>query len=161
MLCGAFADDDAKIPSLEILSSVVGASKSSTQFKSTLTKYDFSENPKRDNSWGSSFGVFFELRDNRIQVGLRPPSDATNMPTYPGELPKGLEVGDSIEEILKKLGKPKRTEHDPQAYYEMSFEGITVYTMRGTLFEIWLIPAANNKAEQDGAGQAPTRAQSK
>lgn len=131
-------EKETKIPPLSVLSSLVGVSPSSKEFKDALRDYEFGKNPKRDNSWGSSFGVFFELRNGRIQVGMRPPSDATNMPTYSGELPKGLKAGDSIDNIREKLGSPLGTAHDPAAYYEMRFEGITVYTMRGKLFEVWL-----------------------
>ena len=80
-------------------------------------------------------------------MGMRPPSAATNMAVYSGELPKSLKAGDSIDNILKKLGAPLSTAHDPDAYYEMSFAGITVYTMGGKLFEVWLIPSKTDKAE--------------
>ena len=160
--CVALADETpSKIPSLKLLSSLVGLQATSKEFHEVLTAYDFSENPKRDDSWGSSFGVFFELRDKRIQVGMRPPSDATNMPTYPGKLPKGLIAGDSIEEIKRKLGEPQRTAHDPKNYYEMSYDGISIYTMSGTLFEVWLVPKTTNKAQQAGAGQPATRSELK
>ncbi|MCI5129485.1 MAG: hypothetical protein D3915_02930 [Candidatus Electrothrix sp. AU1_5] len=141
----------AKIPSLELLSSLVGVSASSQEFKDVLKDYHFAENTKRDNerdkSWGTG-GVFFvKLRSGRIQVGMRPPSDATNMPVYPGELPKRLKAGDSIDNILKKLGAPLSTAHDPDAYYVMNFAGITVITMGGKLFEVWLLPSETDKAE--------------
>lgn len=137
---------NAKIPSLELLSSLVGVSASSQEFKDVLRDYHFHENPKRDTSWGTG-GVFFELRNGRVQVGMRPPSDATNMSVYPGELPRGLKAGDSINNILKKLGAPLSTAYEPDAYYEMNFAGITVYTMGGKLFEVWLIPSEGNTAE--------------
>lgn len=145
-----------KIPSIELLLSVVGVHATSKEFHEVLAAYDFSENPKRDKSWGSSFGVFFELRDKRVQVGIRPPSDATNMPTYSGKLPRGLIAGDSIAEIKRKLGEPQRTANDPKNYFEMRFDGMTIYTMAGKLFEVWLVPKKTNRAQEAGTGQPAT-----
>lgn len=141
-------EEKAKIPSLELLSSLVGVSASSQEFKDVLRNYHFHKNPKRDNSWGTG-GVFLvALRNGRVQIGMRPPSAAANTPAvYSGELPKGLKAGDSIDNILTKLGTPLRTTYDPSAYYEMNFAGITVYTMGGKLFEVWLIPSKTDKAE--------------
>jgi hypothetical protein len=137
----AMADETkTEIPSLKSLSAIVGAKGDDEQFKKILKNYKFSKNPKRENSWGSSFGVFLGLGNRGIQVGFRPPSESTNMPTYTGTLPRNLKAGDTIEEIEKKLGKPLKTNHDPKAYYEMVFEEVTIYTMRGKLFEVWLIP---------------------
>jgi hypothetical protein len=157
---GLADEEKTKTPSLEVLSSIVGASASSKEFRGVLEKYGFRENPKRDNSWGAS-GVFFEVRDGRVQVGIRPPSDATNLPTFPGKLPKNLKAGDSINKIREKLGAPLGTAHDPGAYYEMRFDGITVYTMGGTLFEVWLIPTKINKAERGGSDEPATAPESK
>jgi hypothetical protein len=160
--CVALADEtQSKIPSLNLLSTLVGLQATSEEFHEVLTAYDFSENPKRDDSWGSSFGIFLELRDKVIQIGMRPPSDATNMQTYPGKLPKGLIAGDSIEEIKRKLGEPQKTAHDPKNYYEMSYDGITIYTMSGKLYEVWLVPMTNNKVEQAGIDQPSTAPQLK
>ena len=158
----ALADDKPlKIPSIELLSSVVGVHATAKELHQVLAAYDFSENPKREESWGSSFGVFFELDDKRIQVGIRPPSDATNMPTYPGKLPRGLIAGDSIPEIKRKLGEPLNTVHDPENYYEMRYDGMTIYTMDGKLYEIWLLPKNSIKAQTGSPVQPATRPESK
>ena len=140
-------EEKAKIPSLKLLSSLVGVSASSQEFKDVLRDYHFHKSSKSDNSWVSCGLFLVELRNGRVQVGMRPPSDATNMPVYSGELPKGLKAGDSIDEIQQKLGAPLSTTYDPGTYYEMNFAGITVYTMQGKLFEVWLIPPKSDKAE--------------
>lgn len=127
-----------KVPTLVTLLSVVGASMTSDSFEKILTDYKFSPNRKRKNSWGSGFGVSFEVVKGCIAVVIRPPSGGTNMPTYPGRLPGGLKKGDTIADILRKLGKPKRTALDPAQLYNMTFEGLTVNTIRGQLFEVWL-----------------------
>ena len=126
------------MPSLAELESVVGLGKTSDAFKKVLAAYGFSENPKRKDSWGSSFGVFFEVSNEKVRVGIRPPSDATNMPVYQGALPRRLKSRDTVMRMLEKLGKPKQVTGEPKGYYEMTYAGLTVYAMNGELFEVWL-----------------------
>lgn len=73
----------------------------------------------------------------------------------------GLIAGDSIPEIKRKLGEPLKTANDPKNYYEMRFDGMTIYTMAGKLFEVWLVPKDTNKAQQAGTVQPATGPQSK
>lgn len=138
------------VPTLELLTSFVGADPSSREFKKFLEDYEFSENPKRDNSWGSSFGVLLEVSEGRVNVGMRTPSQFSNVPTYCGTLPKGLKADDPIERIQVKLGKPLSVAHDPRAYYEMEFEGMTVCTLGGVLSEVWLRPTKGKPAAKAG-----------
>lgn len=127
------------MPSLETLRTAVGWDKGSTAFAAFLKQHDFSENPKREDSWGSAFGVMIELRDHRwVMIGIRPLSSGTNLPTYGGLLPGGLQSGDSIEAIITKLGEPIKIIRDGNAMIEMVFDGLTVVTLRDELFEIWL-----------------------
>lgn len=141
----AFADEAKdKAPTLEELHAIVGSQKTSKTFTDFIKAYGFYENHKRENSWGSWHGVFLELGVNGISVGIRPASDEARIAKPTIALPSKLEVGDSIAEIKKKLGKPIKTDYDPKDYYEMCFDGITVYTMGGKLFEVWLIPKQAN-----------------
>ncbi len=134
---------NSQVPPLDVLSSVVGINQSSKQFTDVLAKYSFSESSKRGNSWGSSFGVFLEQSDMGAHVGFR-------LPEYSGELPKSLKKGDSTNNILKKLGTPKKSAGNPEVYCRMIFEGVTVYTMWGTLSEVYLFPGNNGKEEEHG-----------
>jgi len=137
------ADDKVAIPKLEELNRIVGIPVDSDEFRKMLTNYGFGENPKRENSWGSAFGVFFEITKDRIVVvGIRPQSTATNMPTYPGELPRKLKAADSIATIESKLGKPQSSSGNPQEQYVMQYEGLNVVTLSGQLFEVWLTPTS-------------------
>jgi hypothetical protein len=131
------------IPKVADLERVVGAAADDDAFQQILKAYDFTENPKRERSWGSSFGVFFAVnKDNRVIVGIRPPSSATNMPTYAGELPQKLKPEISIAEIENKLGRPKLTSGELKGQYIMMYEGLHVITLNGQLFEIWLTSAS-------------------
>jgi hypothetical protein len=130
-------------PSLDELTAIVGISSSSAAFKDIVEQYKFTKFHKNDYTWGSSFGVFLvERKNGQIQIGMRPPSDAKDIGTsgYGGELPRGLKAGDSLSDVQEKLGQPVKTAHNPDVYYEMSYDGMTVYTMRGRLFEVWLLP---------------------
>ena len=131
--------DKKPIPKVADLERVVGASADDEAFQKILKAYVFSENPKRERSWGSSFGVFFNANnDNKVIVGIRPPSGATNMPTYSGELPHKLKPEISIAEIENTLGRPKSTSGELKGQYIMMYEGLHVITLNGQLFEIWL-----------------------
>lgn len=148
-LCGLFAlcltlphaTGRDPIPTLTVLQEIVGEKRDSKALAAFLERYRFNENPKRNNSWGSAFGVFVEIDpDGHAFIGMRPPSAATNMPTYPGKLPRALEKNDTIATIQQKLGKPTKVRHDPEVYFEMIYDTMTIYTMRGRLFEVWLMP---------------------
>jgi hypothetical protein len=151
-VCGAsHAADVQAVPSLAELQSIVGLATDSPEVRRVLNAYGFSKNPKRPHSWGSSCGVFVEVVQNKVAtVGIRPPSAATNMATYPAELPRGLKPEDSIEAVRRKLGPPKSVSGDPDAQYSMRYDGLTVVTTGGRLFEVWLA-ALPSKAEP-GAG---------
>lgn len=133
---GTSQAEEKKIPPIEELKKLVGLSPSSTQFQKFLTTYSFSKASKGTNSWVSS-GVFLSAHNDRVQVGIRPPSENTNMSVYRGKLPGGLEAEDSTATIAKKLGAPKSIEGDPHA---MKYGDLTIYTMEDKLFEIWMIP---------------------
>lgn len=141
--CGmTCADDRRPIPKLAELKSVVGLTVDDPQFRRMLSAYGFSENPKRNHSWGSSFGVMFErTKEKTVTAGIRPPSPATNTPTYPGELPGMLRPEDPIATIEGKLGTPERVSGDPRGQYVMQYNGMSVVTVGGRLFEVWLVPA--------------------
>lgn len=142
------AEEAGPIPRLAELQNIVGLTLDDEEFRRILSAYKFSENPKRENSWGSPFGVFFGVtKANAVTVGIRPPSRSTNMPTYSGDLPRKLEPEDSIATIQRKLGDPELTSGDPQGQYVMQYEGMNVVTLRGRLLEIWLTPTPR-KAEQ-------------
>lgn len=127
------------IPKVADLERVAGAPADGDAFQQMLKAYNFTENPKRVRSWGSSFGVFFEVnKDNKVIVGIRPPSGATNMPTFAGELPQQLKPEVSIAEIELKLGRPKSTSGELNGQYIMMYEGLHVITLNGRLFEIWV-----------------------
>lgn len=135
----ACAEKTRSIPRLAELQNVVGVSVGDEEFRRMLKAYRFSENPKRDDSWGSPFGVFFAVtKANTVTVGIRPPSRSTNMPTYPGELPRGLKPEDPVATVESKLGSPKHTGGDPHGHYVMQYDGMNVVTLRERLFEVWL-----------------------
>ena len=135
--------DSKPIPVIADLERVVGAGADDDVFQQMLKTYHFTENPKRERSWGSSFGVFFEVsKDNKVLVGIRPPTSAANMPTYAGELPHKLKPEVSVAEIGSKLGRPKSTSGELNGQYIMIYEGLHVITLNGRLFEIWLTSAS-------------------
>lgn len=139
-----YAEETPTVPTLPQLKKVVGINATGPEFKRMLSDYRFSENPKRKNSWGSSFGVMFEITNehqkNVVIIGIRPPSRATNMPTYSGDLPRKLDSEDSIATIKTKLGDPNLSSGNPQEQYVMQYDEMNVVTLGGRLFEIWLIP---------------------
>lgn len=137
--CAVVAQDRKRIPPFSRLDAVGGAHAESDDFKGLLQDYQFSPNPKRDNSWGSGFGVFLERsKTGLISIGIRPPSSATNMPTYQGNLPKGLKPEDTIESLKRKLGQPDRIEEPETGYAVMHYNGYRIIALDGKLFEIWL-----------------------
>ena len=60
------------------------------------------------------------------------------MPTYSGVLPKGLVAGDSVDTLVKKLGKPIRTTGRQNNYFTMYYDDFSVIATGGSLFEIWI-----------------------
>lgn len=152
VLCTTTIAQEAKplncrpVPKVADLERAVGAAADDDAFQQMLKEYHFTENPKRDRSWGSSFGVFFEVnKDSKVIVGIRPPSAATNLPTFAGELPQQLKPEISIAEIEGKLGRPKSTSGEPNGQYIMMYEGLHVITLNGRLFEIWLTSPSRKK----------------
>ena len=161
---GVVAEEN-RIPPLRVLENVAGTDADSPRFAEFLKAYSFGENPKRKNSWGSSFGVMIGITaDRKVRVGIRPPSEGTNMPVYTGQLPNGLRARDSIAAIRKKLGKPVTTKHDPNDYFEMNFDRMTVFTMNDQLFEVWLTgdqkQPNKGKLRRRRPGQDPRRTSS-
>ncbi len=57
--------EDHRVPVFQRLDAVAGSHSESEEFKRLLRDYQFSANPKRDNSWGSGFGVFLERLKKR------------------------------------------------------------------------------------------------
>lgn len=133
------AEEVKRVPTLNELQAIAGTQASSEAFVKFIEEFDFSENPKRERSWGSSFGVFLEQsKTGVVSVVIRPPSRMTNMPTYKGQLPKKLTAEDTINAIQKNLGKPNRTAGPNSGSYRMYYDEFYVITLRGRLFEIWL-----------------------
>lgn len=133
------AEDGKAVPAFTQLEAVAGAQVTAKAFKDLLRDFDFSENPKRERSWGSGFGVFLEQAKNGIvSIGIRPPSRMTNMPTYGGNLPKGLLREDSLQTIRRKLGIPIRTVESEDGHVVVYYDGFHVIVLGGRLFEIWL-----------------------
>lgn len=158
LLCStASAQEPKRVPPFSRLDAVAGVRANSDEFKQLLDDYKFSKNPKRNNSWGSSFGVFLEPSNNRVvSIGIRPPSSTTNMPTYPGELPKGLKPEDTIESLRRKLGQPNRTQTLDSGTVAMFYDGYHIITIGGKLFEIWLTEVkGTEEPSRDGEIKSP------
>ena len=124
-----------KVPSLEMLKSVVGSSETSEEFKKLLNAYRFR---KIDGFWISSFGIWLSSRDDRIHVTIHTPSRSWLRDCYYGNLPGGLEGDDSIGRIVEKLGTPLGTFGDPEQFYGMGYDGMTIIARQRRLSEIWL-----------------------
>ena len=133
------AEEAKRVPTFKQLEAVAGTHANAEGFTELLGDFDFSENPKRERSWGSGFGVFLEQsKTGIVNVGVRPPSRLTNMPTYRGKLPKQLTPEDTVETIQRKLGKPDRTVGPEDGQFVMHYDGFHVITLGGRLFELWL-----------------------
>jgi len=145
------AEETKRIPTFKQLEAVAGRHSNAEELKALLRDFDFSENPKRERSWGSGFGVFLEQsKTGIVNVGVRPPSRMTNMPTYLGMLPKQLEPEDTVESIERKLGKPDRTAGEGDGQLIMHYDGFHIITLGRQLSEIWLTEF-EPQAEQSNA----------
>lgn len=143
------AQEGHSVPAFQRLDTVAGCQAESDEFKRLLRDYQFSPNPKRDNSWGSIFGVFLEQSQKGVvSVVIRPPSSATNMPTYSGTLPKEMKSEDTIETLKRKLGEPKRIDEPEKGNVVLYYDGFHVVTLDGKLFELWLTEL-NGESEQN------------
>ena len=128
----------SKLPTFDELEQFAGTDVKSKDFQEFVTRFHFRKNHKRERSYGSGFGVFLEIsKSGIVAVGVRP-QGATNMPTYSGVLPKGLVAGDSVDTLVKKLGKPIRTTGRQNNYFTMYYDDFSVIATGGSLFEIWI-----------------------
>ena len=135
-------EQEKDIPDLKDIEKVIGIDEGAKEFIEFTSKFRFSKSHLRKNSWGSSFGVFLECnKDGKVYVVMRPPSGANGMAAYKGALPKGLKSGNSLEEIISKLGKPAKVTKigkPEDGYITLDYESMTVIVINKVLFEVWL-----------------------
>ena len=149
------AQEIKRVPTFGQLEAVAGTHVKDEKLAELLRDFDFSENPKRERSWGSRFGVFLEQsKMGIVSVVIRPPSERTKIAPFAGKLPKQLAAEDTVKDIKQKLGKPERVVELGDAHQVMHYNGFHIVTLDGRLFEIWLTEF-EEKAEPSDRPESP------
>ena len=136
-------------PELAELLALVGKKENHPPLVAFMENHKFWEKHQGGRAWESSYGITVALGQGTVRIGIRPPSDATRQTVYKGELPKGLSARDSDADIVKKLGKPQRSNDAPGVYRQLIYDGMVVHTAGGELFDLWLIPPGKGKDVAD------------
>lgn len=128
-------------PDLTELQALVGKKGNHPPLVAFLDNHGFwEEDPGQGKLWSSPLGVLIQLDEDRVCVGLRPPSDANRGTVYGGALPKGLLAGESDATITKKLGEPLAANCVPGIFSELIYDDLVVHTSGGSLVRVWLVP---------------------